>query len=321
MRDFSNDERLDGQPVEKLPVIPSGSLRLDAALGVGGIAPGQFVEISGNESSGKTTLCQHILAEAQQIGRLCAWIDADHTFNPGYARRCGVALERLYYASPAHAEQALEYLEAFGAAGDGSAVVLDSIDALIPRSEFDLSLGTPNSPGYDREDASDQLLSLTLRRLFPLIHRNQTTIFFTSRAHTRSSQAYHQLSTHLARLALKLHAGLRLRIQEVERIIENEQVIGQKTQVKILKNKNVSPYPVEFDIIYDQGIDKSGEVFDLGLEFGLIRQQGEGFTFQSWNLGSERRQAIEALESRALIRPMEQVIRQQLLRSSFLAET
>lgn len=319
MQDSKDEEKVEREPAEKPAAIPSGSLRLDVALGEGGIAPGQFVEISGSESSGKTTLCQHIIAAAQRMGRLCAWIDADHTFNPAYARRCGVMLEGLYYASPAHVEQALEYLEAFSAAG--GVVVLDSIAALPARSEFDLPLRMASSASYDRQDASDHLLSLTLRRLSPVILRNEATILFTNRVQTQSSQAYHQLSTHLARLALKLHAGLRLRLLEVGLIIENERIIGQKVKVKILKGKNVSPYPVEFDIIYDQGIHKSGEVFDLGLELGFIRQQGEGYTFQNWDLGSERRQAIKTLESQAFIQPMEQAIRQKLLRRSFLAET
>jgi len=154
------------------------------------------------------------------------------------------------------------------------------------------------------------------------MQKNQATLFFTRRTQVQSSEAYHQLSTHLARLALKLHAGLRLRLEQVGLIQQNGQIIGQKLQVKILKMKNIaSPQPVEFDIIYDQGINHSGEVFDLGLQLGLIQRNGEVYTFQSWGLGIERGQAIETLESRALIEPMEQVIRQKLLRKSFLAET
>jgi recombination protein RecA len=312
----------DREPIQKLPPIPSGSLRLDIALGEGGIPCGQFVEISGDESSGKTTLCQHIIAEAQRMGRLCAWIDADHTFNPGYARRCGVELEELYIAGPAHAEQALDILEVLGGRTAGSVVVLDSVDALTPRGEFDLPLGRMPLRSTGSEESREELLSLALRRLSPLMVKNQTTIVLTGRAQTRGSEAYHQLSTHLSRLALKLHAGLRIRLQVVDLIRRDERVIGQRLQAKILKNNNISPtHPVEFDIIYDQGINHHGEVFDLGLQLGLIRKQGEEYTFRSLSLGTERRQAIETLERRALIEPMEQVVRQKLLRRLFLAET
>ncbi len=169
---------------------------------------------------------------------------------------------------------------------------------------------------------ANKLLSLALRRLSATIHKNQATILFTSRAQTQRSEAYHQLSTDMARLALRFQAGLRLRLQEIGPIQQNGHMAGQRTQARILKNKNIaSPHPVEFDIIYDQGINHSGEVFDLGLQLGLIRKRGEDYTFQDLGLGTGRQQAIETLERRALIQPMEQVIRHQLLRNTFLAET
>ncbi len=311
---------LEDKPPPKLPAIPSGSLRLDIVLGEGGIACGQFVEISGVESSGKTTLCQHIIAEAQRMDRLCAWIDADHTFNPSYARRCGVRLEQMLYASPPCAEHALGILEAISGM-DGSVVVLDSVDSLTPQGEFDLPLGLTPLQLNGTPESGEKLLSLALRRLSPVIKKTQATILFTSQAQTNSSQAYHQLSTNLARLALKLHAGLRLKLQVVQHIQRGEHVVGQQVQAKISKSKNIVPlHPVEFDIIYDQGIDHRGEVFDLGLQLGLIHEQEEGYTFQSLSLGIGRKQAIETLERQDLIGPIEQVVRQKLLGRSVLAE-
>lgn len=311
----------EDRPPEKPAAIPSGSLRLDMALGEGGIACGQFVDICGDESSGKSTLCQHIVAEAQRMGKLCAWIDADHTFNPNYARRCGVDLEQMLYASPPCAEHALDLLEAIGGSPGGSVVVLDSVDSLIPRSEFDLPLGLISQRWANAPDTGEKLLSLALRRLSPLLKKTQATILFTSQAQTTSSQAYHQLSTHLSRLALKLHAGLRLKLHVVKPIRQGERVIGQQVQAKISRSKNIVPaQPVEFDIIYDQGIDHRGEVFDLGLQWGLIHKQAEGYTFRGLFLGMRRRQAIETLERRALIEPIEQVVRQKLLGRSVLAE-
>jgi recombination protein RecA len=313
---------LEGQPGRRLPAIPSGSLQLDIALGEGGIACGQFIEISGAEASGKTTLCQHIVGQAQQMGRPCVWIDVDGTFNPGYARRCGVVLEELYYASPADAEQALDMLVVIGGAMGGSVVVLDSIDALVSHELRDLPLGLAALQRPEADDPSQRLLSLALRRLSATIHKNQATLLFTSLGQRWRSEAYHRLANDIERLALRLQAGLRLRLQETSPIRRDGRRVGQRTQARILKNKNIAPHqPVEFDIIYDQGINHSGEVFDLGLQSGLIRKQGGDYTFQGLRLGTGRQQAIETLERRALIRPMEQVIRHQLLRSSFLAET
>ena len=304
----------------RLAAIPTGSLRLDLGLGEGGISCGQFVEISGAESSGKTTLCQHIVAEAQQMGRQCAWIDTDHSFNPIYAAQCGVALERLVFSGPPDAEQAFDTLETLIGTGAGIIVVLDSVDALTSQAEFSLPLGVAASSGISGN--SEKLLSLMLRKLAPLVKKSQAIVLFTNRAQQQRSDAYHQLSSHLSRLALKLHASLRLRLQETGHIFENGVITGQRVQVNILKNPNIpSPLRIEFDIIYDQGINHSGEVFDLGLQTGLIQQQGKAFIFRRLDLGIGRNQAIETLERQALIQPLEQDIRQKLLRTSFSGET
>ncbi|OGO39403.1 MAG: hypothetical protein A2W35_13270 [Chloroflexi bacterium RBG_16_57_11] len=303
----------------RLAAIPTGSLGLDLALGAGGISCGQFVEISGTESSGKTTLCQHIVAHAQRMERLCAWIDTDHSFNPVYAMSCGVALQHLLFTSPPDAEQAFDTLEALIGTQSGIVVVLDSVDALTSRDELGLPLGI--NPSAVAGSNIDKLLSLLLRKLTPVVNRSQAVVLFTNRSQQHRSEAYHQLSAHLSRLALKLHAGLRLRLQATGHLLENGVITGQRVQVKILRNQNVAPpLRVEFDIIYNQGINYSGEVFDLGLQAGLIHQQGEAFTLQGLNLGIGRTQAIETLERQALIRPMEQGIRQKLLRTPLSGE-
>jgi recombination protein RecA len=304
----------------RLAAIPTGSLRLDLALGAGGISCGQFVEISGSESSGKTTLCQHIVAEAQQMNRLCAWIDADHSFNPVYAARCGVALSELVFTGPPDAEQALDTLETLIRTEAGMIVVLDSVNGLTTREEFSLPLGI-TLPSRESDNEGEKLLSLVLRRLATVVDRSQAIVLFTNRSQLQRSEAYHQLSTHLTRLALKLHAGLRLELHKTGLISENRIIIGQQVQVKIVKNRNISsPLRVEFDIIYDQGINHSGEVFDLGLQSGFIHQQGENFSFRGLDLGIGRQPAIETLERQALIQPVEQAIRQKLLRELLSGE-
>jgi recombination protein RecA len=217
----------------------------------------------------------------------------------------------MLYASPPCAEHALGILETISGM-DGSVVVLDSVDSLTPQGEFDLPLGLTPLRLNGTPESGEKLLSLALRRLSPVIKKTQATILFTSQAQTNSN---------LARLALKLHAGLRLKLQVVQHIQRGEHVVGQQVQAKISKSKNIVPlHPVEFDIIYDQGIDHRGEVFDLGLQLGLIHEQEEGYTFQSLSLGIWRKQAIETLERQDLIGPIEQVVRQKLLGRSVLAE-
>lgn len=308
-------------PLQALPPVPSGSLQLDIALGGEGIAVGQFVEISGDISTGKTTLCQHIVAQAQRLGRACAWIDADYSFNPRYAERCGVDLSRLYYSSPSSAEQACGILEAIGGTVEGAIVVLDSVNALVSRDEFDLPVGfmTPANPD---QQTSEKILSLTLSRLAPKILKSQAIILFTGQPQRQISEAYHQLSSNLARLALKLRASLRLKLHQVGLIWQNETVIGQRVRAAMLKNKNIASHHfVEFDIIYDQGIDHSGEVFDLALQLDLIHPRGEEYVFQGLQLGGGRQRAIASLESQSMIQPIEQVIRRKLLRTLSDVET
>lgn len=314
MSEWESNDLPAHPPLQALPPVPSGSLQLDIALGGEGIAPGQFVEISGDISAGKTTLCQHIVAQAQRLGRACAWIDADQSFNPRYAERCGVDLSRLYYSSPANAEQACGILEAVSGRVEGAVVVLDSVNALVSREEFDVPVGFI-SPAYPDQQTSERILSLTLSRLAPKILKSQATILFTSQPQRQISEAYHQLSSNLARLALKLRAGLRLKLHEVGLIWQSESVIGQRVQVTVLKNKNIaSHHLVEFDIIYDQGIDHSGEVFDLALQLDLIHRRGEDYVFQNLRLEGGRRRAIALLEHQSMIQTIEQAIRRKLLR-------
>jgi recombination protein RecA len=314
-----NQDEEEAYPVHELlpslPVIPTGSLRLDLAIRTGGIPGGQFVEISGAPTSGKTTLCQHIVAQAQQMNRPCAWIDIDQSFNPAYAARCGVILSELIYSNPADAEQAFDILETLTSTPAGMLVVLDSVGALTTRDELSLPLGIKPAP--ESESLLESRLSLMLRKLGPKINKSQAIVLLTNRARQQRSEAYHQLSTHISRLALRLHAGLRLQLSETGLIRERGAITGQRVQVKILKCKNMpSPLQVEFDIIYNQGINHSGEIFDTAIQAGIIHQEEKSFTFQKVDLGIGRKQAIETLERLSLIQPVEQIIRQKLLRKT-----
>ena len=289
--------------------IPSGSLRLDIALGTGGLARGQFVEISGGESSGKTTLCQHIIAEAQKLGGLCAFIDVDHCLDPAYAARCGIDPQKLYIAEPQHAEQALEILEALARAGEIAVIVLDSLTALAPRRELQISLGkgaANRSPG---------LLSHSLRRLNNLIRRNRATLIFTSRVEPKISAAYHDLSANPARMALKLHAGQRLALETVGYIRTDGEISGVQVQVRVIKNKFAPCLPtIKLDIMYNNGIRKAGEIFDLGLQTGVLEDLEGACSYQVTQLGVGRESVIHYLsQNPRLSTSIERDIRQKML--------
>ncbi|MBN1146514.1 MAG: DNA recombination/repair protein RecA [Anaerolineales bacterium] len=288
--------------------IPSGSLRLDAALGIGGLARGQFVEISGGESSGKTTLCQHIIAEAQKLGGLCAFIDADHSLDPAYAASCGVDPEKLYLAEPQHAEQALDILETLAQAGEMAVIVLDSLTALTPRRELQISLGKGAA------DRSQELLARSLRRLSAVIRRKRAVLIFTSRVEQNISAAYHDLSANPDRLALKLHAGQRLALETVDFIRENGEISGIQVQVRVIKNKFApSLHTIKLDIMYNNGIRKAGEIFDLGLQSGVLENLEGACVFQGTQLGAGRESVIHhLLQNPRLSANIEQVIRQRM---------
>ena len=290
-------------------VISSGSLRLDIAVGLGGIPRGQIIEISGPDSAGKTTLCQHIIAEAQKLGELGALVDTDHALDPVYATRCGVNVDRLYLAQPENEEQALEIVEALVRSGSMAVVVIDSVTALIPKAEIHTRLGEacPEIP--------TRLLSLALSKLQQAIRQTNTVIIFTSLATPhKTSAVYHQLASNPARLALKLHAGLRLELKPAGQIREEGQIVGIQTRLRVVKNIFGPAFgTTTLDIMYNEGVRILGELLDLGNELSIIKRQASTYIYRDLNLGDGYRNAIDTLRRNpAVAGEIEEMIRQEL---------
>ncbi len=297
-------------------VISTGSLRLDWALGIGGLPRGDFIELRGPTGSGKTTLCQHAIAEAQKNGGVCAFIDADHTLDAAYAARCGVDTANLYLSEPQDASQALQIAERLAASGALTLIVIDSLNTLVTPQELTTPLSSIQPAGKTgpAADASQSLLSSSLRRLAPLIARNGATLIFTGREQTHSSAVYHGLANNLERLAIKLHAALCLALEPRGEIHQAGQITGIHIQIRVIKSKFSHNLRVtNLDIMYNHGIDKISEIFDLGNELGLINKQKGFYTYQEQLLGRQRSQALEILDrSPSLAEQIEQVIRLQL---------
>jgi len=290
-------------------VIPSGSLRLDIALGIGGIPCGAYTEISGVDSSGKTTLCLHIISQAQKLGGVCAFIDNDHSLNASFARQCGVQVDQLWVAQPQSTEQALEITETLTQSQALSVIVFDSIDSLVPVSELNLSFGD------EIPSAGDTLLSQTLHHMAAIIRRANIAFILTQKTSKQLSSVYHKLIENPGRLAVKLLAELRIELNPMHKLIQNNKIIGEHTQARILKNKYMPcPSAVEFDIMYNTGIIKVGEIFDLGAEIQLIKKFGKRYFYRDLILGEHREAIINYLfENPHVTDELEQVIRQRLL--------
>jgi len=273
-------------------IIPTGSLRLDFALGSGGLPPGCYTELRGPESSGKTSLCLHTIAEAQKLGGVCAIIDSDHAITLDYAIQCGIDPQRLYISQPNTAEQALNILETIAHCGSFTLIVLDSISTLVPQEDFKLPLWTSSSTTHH------QLLSYTLNKLANIKSRFETRIIFTNQNPPQLSSIYHNLSRNLARLALGMQSDLRLNLQPGKILYQKNKMIGRKIQIKISKNA-LSPhfYSARFEIImYNKGLDKSGEIVSLGIQLQIIKKKNAGWIYQGQNLGSYSPDAARFLE-------------------------
>jgi recombination protein RecA len=294
-------------------MLSTGSLLLDHALGAGGISPGSMVEISGPDSSGKTSLCLSILAQAQKTGGDCAFIDAGNNLTPTYAQRCGINPERLWVCRPTDAEQALDILDLLTRSGGLTVIALDSITDLVWKAELHTPLNAAQSFVQATENSQKQL-SHNLQRLANILPRFETTILFTNQVLPRHGAIYHQLFKNLERLALPLHAKIRLQLRPIEQIQCDRQVIGQKVGVKILRNAyQPCQQSLELDIIHTRGFTKTGEIFDLGNHFGLIEHHKRIYHFQNMRMGASRDEVQFFLEENpAVVEALESLIRQKL---------
>ena len=271
-------------------VIPTGSLALDVALGVGGIPRGRVTEIFGPEASGKTTLAQHIVAEAQQLGGVCAFIDMEHALDPSYAARCGVNVDELYISQPDTGEQALEIAETLVRSGAVNAVVIDSVAALVPRAEIEGDMGDATMGMQAR------LMSQALRKLSGAIKQTNTAVIFTNQLRMKIGVMFGNPETTTGGRALKFYASVRLDVRRIESIKVGQEVVGNRVRVRVVKNKVAAPFKVaEFDIMYNEGISKVGDILDLGVENDLIQKRGSYYSYGETRLGQGRENAKEYL--------------------------
>jgi recombination protein RecA len=290
--------------------ISTGSLRLD--LGTGGIPRGLITELYGPEASGKTTLCQHIITEAQKQGGVCAFIDGDHTLEPRYATRCGIDPDRLYICEPTCEEQALEIAEVLARSGGIAVLVIDSALSLAPRSEIQGRLGESYFKTQSR------LLSLSLQKLSTAIRSTPTAIVLTTQALRNPEDVYHPSEAGTARLAIKLHAGLRLELSLLETIQNNGVVIGNRVQIRVRKNKLGTPFrTIVLELLYNEGVIKTGEILDIGIETSIIVEHESIYSYQGLQMGVGRESAYNFLRHNLNIsQEIESLIRRRLLSPS-----
>jgi len=272
--------------------VSSGSLGLDIALGIGGLPRGRIVEIFGPESSGKTTLALHCVAEAQKKGGICAFIDAEHALDPVYARKLGVNIDELLISQPDHGEQALEIADTLVRSGAVEVLIIDSVAALVPRAELEGEMGDA-LPGLQA-----RLMSQALRKLTASINKSNTMVIFINQIRMKIGVMYGSPETTTGGNALKFYASVRLDIRRIGAIKERDEVTGNQTRVKVVKNKLAPPFKqVEFDIMYGEGVSKTGEILDLGVKAGVVEKSGAWFSYDSQRIGQGRENAKAFLKS------------------------
>ena len=290
-------------------VISTGSLSLDIALGVGGIPRGRITEIYGPESSGKTTICQHIVAEAQKMGGTAAFIDMEHALDPNYAAKCGVDIDELLISQPDTGEQALEIAETLIRSGAIEVLVIDSVAALIPRSEIEGDMGDAHMGLMAR------LMSQALRKLSGAIHQTKTSVIFTNQLRQKIGVMFGNPETTTGGQALKFYASVRLDVRRIQSIKVGSEIIGNRTRVRVVKNKVAPPFKkAEFDIMYNEGISKIGDLLDLAVEAEIVDKRGSFYSYKETRLAQGRENSKEFLhQNPAMAQEIEALVRQYYL--------
>ena len=296
----------EGAQHVEIGTISSGCLSLDLALGIGGVARGRITEIFGPESSGKTTLALHIIAEAQKLGGLAAFIDAEHALDVHYAKKLGVQVEELLISQPDYGEQALEIAEILVRSNAVDVIVIDSVAALVPKAEIEGEMGDPHVGLQAR------LMSQALRKLVATISKSKTSVVFINQIRMKIGVMYGSPETTTGGNALKFYATMRLDIRRISQIKEGQDIIGNRTRVKVVKNKIAPPFKeVEFDIVYGRGISKEGDVLDLGVDAKLVEKSGTWYSYNGERLGQGRENSKNFLrEHPEVLGELEQKLRQ-----------
>ena len=280
----------EGAVVRDIPTISTGSLGLDLALGIGGLPRGRVVEIYGPESSGKTTLALHVVAQAQKAGGPCAYIDAEHALDMGYAKKLGVNVEEILLSQPDHGEQALEITDTLVRSGALDVIVIDSVAALVPRAELEGDMGEPQMGLQAR------LMSQALRKLVSTIARSRTLVVFINQIRMKIGVMFGSPETTSGGNALKFYASVRMDIRRTGAVKQGDQVVGNHTRVKVVKNKVAPPFKLaEFDILYGTGISKEGELIDIGVDKNIVEKAGAWYSFSGDRIGQGRENAKEYL--------------------------
>jgi recombination protein RecA len=284
--------KLGSGSIQAIDVIPTGSIALDLALGVGGIPRGRITEIFGPESSGKTTICQHVIAEAQRRGGVAAFIDVEHALDPAYARACGVNVDELLVSQPDTGEQALEITETLIRSGGIDCVVVDSVAALVPRAEIEGEMGD-SFVGIQA-----RLMSQALRKLTGAVSRSHTSLIFTNQLREKIGVMFGNPETTPGGRALKFYASVRLDIRRIETIKTGTESVGNRVRVKVVKNKVAPPFRVaEFDVMYGEGVSKEGGLLDVGVAMSVVTKTGAWFTFDETRLGQGREASKDFLRA------------------------
>jgi recombination protein RecA len=301
-----------------IEAIPTGSLSLDIALGIGGLPKGRIIEIFGPESSGKTTLALHVVAEAQKQGGICGFVDAEHAIDPVYARKLGVNVDELLISQPDTGEQALEITDTLVRSGALDVLVVDSVAALTPRAELEGDMGD-SLPGLQA-----RLMSQALRKLTGSISKTHCMVIFINQIRMKIGVMFGSPETTTGGNALKFYSSVRLDIRRIGQIKEREETVGNQTRVKVVKNKVAPPFKqVEFDIMYGQGISKTGEIIDLGVKAGIVDKSGAWFSYEGERLGQGRENAKQFLQANpAIMKEIEVAIRESagLIEKKMLVE-